>query len=77
MLQNLQLLCIQLKVKSVAQTKANTLETVVLGKTSDIKPADIKITNTANNNAIAVKSVSVDKADATKVTVETLSLIHI
>ena len=58
---------------SVAQTKANTLETVVLGKTSDIKPADIKITNTANNNAIAVKSVSVDKADATKVTVETFA----
>ena len=57
----------------VAQTKANTLETVVLGKTSDIKPADIKITNTANNNAIAVKSVSVDKADATKVTVETFA----
>ena len=60
-------------LKSVAQTKANTLETVVLGKTSDIKPADIKITNTVNNNAIAVKSVSVDKADATKVTVETFA----
>ena len=60
-------------LKSVAQTKTNTLETVVLGKTSDIKPADIKITNTANNNAIAVKSVSVDKADATKVTVETFA----
>ena len=60
-------------LKSVAQSKANTLETVVLGKTSDIKPADIKITNTANNNAIAVKSVSVDKADATKVTVETFA----
>ena len=60
-------------LKSVAQTKANTLETVVLGKTSDIKPADIKITNTANNNAIAVKSVSVDKTDATKVTVETFA----
>ena len=60
-------------LKSVAQTKANTLETVVLGKTSDIKPADIKITNIANNNAIAVKSVSVDKADATKVTVETFA----
>ena len=60
-------------LKSVAQTKANTLETVVLGKTSDIKPADIKITNTANNNAIAVKSVSVDKAYATKVTVETFA----
>ena len=60
-------------LKYVAQTKANTLETVVLGKTSDIKPADIKITNTANNNAIAVKSVSVDKADATKVTVETFA----
>ena len=60
-------------LKSIAQTKANTLETVVLGKTSDIKPADIKITNTANNNAIAVKSVSVDKADATKVTVETFA----
>ena len=59
--------------KSVKQTKADTLEAVVSGKTSDIKASDIKVTNTVNNNVIAVKAVTVDKADATKVTITTFA----
>lgn len=59
--------------KSVRQTKADTLEAVVSGKTSDIKASDIKVTNTVNNNVIAVKAVAVDKADATKVTITTFA----
>ena len=54
-------------LQSVKQTKANTLETSILGTTKDIKTTDVKITNTANQNAIAVKSVTPDKADASKV----------
>ena len=60
-------------LKDVKQTKADTLEAVVSGKTSDIKASDIKVTNTVNNNVIAVKAVAVDKADATKVTITTFA----
>ena len=60
-------------LKSVKQTKANTIETVVTGKTADLKAADFKVTNTANNNVVAVKAVTVDKTDATKVTIETFA----
>ena len=59
--------------KSVNQTKADTLQAVIAGKTSDIKASDIKVTNTANNNVLAVKSVAVDKNDATKVTITTFA----
>ena len=60
-------------LKDVKQTKANTLEASILGATKDIKTTDIKITNTANQNVIAVKSVTPDKADASKVTLETFA----
>ena len=60
-------------VKSVKQTKANTFEAVVLGKTSDLKASNVTVTNKATNAAYAVKSVSVDATDATKVTVETFA----
>ena len=60
-------------LQSVKQTKANTLEASILGATKNIKTTDVKITNTANQNVIAVKSVTPDKADATKVTLETFA----
>ena len=60
-------------LQSVAQTKSNTLQGVILGETKNIKATDIKITNTANQNVIAVKSVTPDKADASKVTIETFA----
>ncbi|MCM1430209.1 MAG: hypothetical protein NC125_02125, partial [Muribaculaceae bacterium] len=60
-------------LQSVKQTRANTIEAVILGATKDLKPADVKITNTANNNVFAVKAVNVDGTDATKVTIETFA----
>lgn len=60
-------------LQSVKQTKANTLEASILGATKNIKTTDVKITNTANQNVIAVKSVTPDKADASKVTLETFA----
>ena len=60
-------------LEAVKQTKANTIETVVTGKTADLKAADFKVANTANNNVVAVKTVTVDKTDATKVTIETFA----
>ena len=60
-------------LKDVKQTKANALEASILGATKDIKTTDVKITNTANQNVIAVKSVTPDKADASKVTLETFA----
>ena len=60
-------------LQSVAQTKSNTLQGVILGETKNIKATDIKITNTATQNVIAVKNVTPDKADASKVTIETFA----
>ena len=60
-------------LKSATQKKYNTVEAVISGKTSDIKPRDVVITNKATNAVAAVKSVSVDDKDATKVTFETYS----
>ena len=60
-------------VKSVKQTKADAFEAVVLGKTADIKAADITVTNKTTNAVYAVKSVAVDEKDATKVTITTFA----
>ena len=60
-------------VKSVKQTKADTFEAVVLGKTSDIKASDITVSNKTTNSVYAVKSVAVDEKDATKVTITTFA----
>jgi hypothetical protein len=60
-------------LQSVAQTKSNTLQGVILGETKNIKATDIKITNTVTQNVIAVKNVTPDKADASKVTIETFA----
>ncbi|MDY4892602.1 MAG: Ig-like domain-containing protein, partial [Agathobacter sp.] len=58
-------------LKDVKQTKIDTLEAVVEGKTSDIKASDFTIKNQTTKVDALVKSVSVDKTDATKITVET------
>ena len=60
-------------VKSVKQTKADTFEAVVLGKTSDLKASDITVSNKTTNAVYAVKSVAVDEKDATKVTITTFT----
>ena len=60
-------------VKSVKQTKADTFEAVVLGKTSDLKASDVIVSNKTTNAVYAVKSVAVDEKDATKVTITTFT----
>ena len=62
-------------LQSVKQTKYNAIEAVITGKTSDIKAQDIIITNKTTNAVVAVKSVSVDEKDASKVTLETYSSV--
>ena len=62
-------------LQSVKQTKYNTVEAVITGKTSDIKAQDNVITNKTTNAVVAVKSVSVDEKDASKVTLETYSSV--
>ena len=60
-------------VKSVKQTKADTFEAVVLGKTSDLKASDVTVSNKTTNAVYAVKSVAADEKDATKVTITTFT----
>ena len=60
-------------LQSVKQTKADTFEAVVLGKTSDIKASGITFTQKDANVVYPTKSVSVDKNDATKLTITTFS----
>lgn len=62
-------------LKDVKQTKADTFEAVVLGKTSDIKASDITFTQKDTNIVYPTKSVSVDKTDATKVTITSFSAL--
>lgn len=62
--------------KDVKQTKADTLEAVIVGDTASLKAENIAIKNTSNNISYAVKSVAVDKADKTKVTITTFAQMN-
>jgi hypothetical protein len=57
--------------ESVKQTKTTELVATIKGATSEIKSTDFTITNTATNATVPVKTVKVDKKDATKVTITT------
>lgn len=57
--------------KSVAQASTTTLAATFVGNTKALKATDFKITNTFNNVVYAVKDVTVDAKDATKVTLTT------
>ena len=58
-------------LKDVKQTTTTKLVATIAGNTANVKVSDIVITNTYSKATVAVKSVSVDKADKTQVTVET------
>ena len=60
-------------LKDVQQTEVNKVVATIVGDTKDLKAADFKITNTATNATVAVKSATADKNDATKVTIETFT----
>lgn len=57
--------------KGIAQKSTTTLEATFAGDTKSLKATDFKITNTSNNVVYAVKDVTVDAKDATKVTLTT------
>lgn len=57
--------------KGIAQKSTKTLEATFAGDTKSLKATDFKITNTFNNVVYAVKDVTVDAKDATKVTLTT------
>lgn len=58
-------------LKDVKQASTTKLVATIAGNTANVKASDIVITNTYSKASFAVKSVSVDKADKTQVTVET------
>ena len=60
-------------LKDVKQASKNTISATITGKTSDIKASDVVVTNTSTSIVNAVKSITVDKADASKVTIETFA----
>ena len=58
-------------LKSVKQTSTTTLEAVFAGDTATLKTSDIVITNTYSKANVAIKSITVDSTDKTKVNLET------
>ncbi len=63
----------KIALQSVKQTKFDAIEAVIAGDTKSVKNADIVITNTDTKATIAVKELSVDEADAKKVTITTFA----
>ena len=60
-------------LKDAKQTEVTKIVATVAGDTKDLKAGDFKITNTATNATVAVKAVTVDSKDATKLTIDTFT----
>ena len=58
-------------LKSATQTEANKIEAVIVGDTKDLKAGDFKVTNTATNATVAVKTVTAKKNVADTFVIET------
>ena len=58
-------------LKSATQTEANKIEAVIAGDTKDLKAGDFKVTNTATNATVAVKTVTAKKNVADTFVIET------
>ena len=58
-------------LKSATQTEYNKIEAVIVGDTKELKAGDFKVTNTATNATVAVKSVSAKKNAADTFVIET------
>lgn len=59
--------------KDLAQNTVSTFTATVAGNTKDLKPADFTFVNVATKANVAIKSVAVDKKDATKVVITTFA----
>ena len=60
-------------LKDATQTEVTKVVATVAGDTKDLKAGDFKVTNTATNATVAVKSATADKKDPSKVTIETFT----
>ena len=60
-------------LKDATQTEVTKIVATVAGDTKDLKAGDFKVTNTATNATVAVKSATADKKDSSKVTIETFT----
>ena len=58
-------------LKSATQTEYNKIEAVIVGDTKELKAGDFKVTNTATNATVAVKSVAAKKNAADTFVIET------
>ena len=60
-------------LKSATQTEYNKIEAVIVGDTKNLKAGDFKVTNTATNGTVAVKSVTAKKNVADTFVIETFT----
>lgn len=60
-------------LKSATQTEYNKIDVVIVGDTKDLKAGDFKVTNTATNGTVAVKSVTPKKNAADTFVIETFT----
>lgn len=60
-------------LKDATQTEVTKVVATVAGDTTDLKAGDFKVTNTATNATVAVKSATADKKDASKIIIETFT----
>ena len=60
-------------LKSATQTEYNKIDVVIVGDTKDLKAGDFKVTNTATNGTVAVKSVTAKKNAADTFVIETFT----
>ena len=62
---------VKFNFQDVKQTKIQTLEATISGKTSELKTSDVAVKDTTTKTDVLVKAVTPDKTDAKKVTIET------
>lgn len=60
-------------LKDATQTEVTKIVATVAGDTKDLKAGDFKVTNTATNGTVAVKSAAADSKDASKIIIETFT----
>ena len=59
--------------KEAKQSEVKQIVVTVAGDAKDLKAGDFKVTNTATNGTVAVKSAALDKKDATKLVINTFT----
>ena len=60
-------------LKDAKQSEVTQIVVTVAGDAKDLKAGDFKVTNTATNATVAVKSAALDSKDATKLVIDTFT----